>query len=193
MIPIMDRFWLLTWTCYGTWLPGDPRGFVGNVREEDGSRAVHNLPGTPYDEDLPLLEAWASQQLRGEPVTLGSQEADAMIAQYQQTAQIREWRLQAASVMFNHTHLVVGVPGDPDPQYLLETFKSWATRALKKLRPPPSSGRFWTAKGSKRKLADETAILAAVVYVVKKQSSPLATFNAERWQETLDAWNGEGE
>jgi len=26
--------WLLTWTTYGTWLPGDERGFVGNVVEE---------------------------------------------------------------------------------------------------------------------------------------------------------------
>lgn len=25
--------WLLTWTTYGTWLPGDERGFVGNVVE----------------------------------------------------------------------------------------------------------------------------------------------------------------
>lgn len=23
----MDKWWLVTWTTYGTWLPGDPRGF----------------------------------------------------------------------------------------------------------------------------------------------------------------------
>ena len=45
----MDRHWLITWTCYGTWLPGDARGFVGNVREEDGTQVSHNLPGTPVD------------------------------------------------------------------------------------------------------------------------------------------------
>jgi REP element-mobilizing transposase RayT len=27
------KTWLLTWTTYGTWLPGDERGFVGYVRE----------------------------------------------------------------------------------------------------------------------------------------------------------------
>jgi hypothetical protein len=26
----MDRFWLLTWTMYGNWLLGDPRGFVSD-------------------------------------------------------------------------------------------------------------------------------------------------------------------
>lgn len=53
----MDRYWLLTWTCYGQWLPGDARGFVGNVREEDGTQISHNVPGTPYDADEPLLQA----------------------------------------------------------------------------------------------------------------------------------------
>ena len=24
----IDRIWFLTWTTYGTWLPGDERGFV---------------------------------------------------------------------------------------------------------------------------------------------------------------------
>ncbi len=27
----MDRYWFLTWTTYGPWLPGDRRGFVGPV------------------------------------------------------------------------------------------------------------------------------------------------------------------
>ena len=54
----MDRYWLLTWTCYGTWLSGDARGFVANVRGEDGNAVIHNVPGTQCDADMPLLEAW---------------------------------------------------------------------------------------------------------------------------------------
>jgi hypothetical protein len=23
----MDKYWLVTWVTYGSWLPGDPRGF----------------------------------------------------------------------------------------------------------------------------------------------------------------------
>jgi hypothetical protein len=34
--------WLLTWTTYGTWLPGDERGFVGNVVEEPANDAIHS-------------------------------------------------------------------------------------------------------------------------------------------------------
>ncbi len=184
----MDRYWFITWTCYGNWLPGDERGFVGNVRDRDGVQVVHNIPGTPYDKDMPRLEAWVWRHMTGSPVTLERREADALIAQYQETTRIRHWSLEAASVMYNHTHVVVGVPGDPDPQSILETFKTWATRALKKLRPLPSNGTFWTAKGSKRKLPDQTALRAAVIYVVKKQPNPLAVAHAPHWQSDLDAY-----
>jgi REP element-mobilizing transposase RayT len=184
----MDRYWLITWTCYGNWLPGDERGFVGNVRDPDGTQIVHNIPGTPYDADMPLLKARVRQHLTGPPVTLERLEAEALITQYQETTRIRHWSLEAASVMYNHTHIVVGLPGDPDPQSILETLKSWATRAVKKSRPLPPNGTFWTAKGSKRKLPDEAAVGAAVVYVVKKQPNPLAVIYAPHWQSALDAY-----
>ena len=110
----MNRYWLITWTCYGTWLPGDARGFAGNIRDLDGRQVVHNVPGTPYDADIPPLEAYVRQHMTGPPVNLHEPEADAMIAQYQETARIRGLGLHAASVMVNHTQTVVGVPGDPE-------------------------------------------------------------------------------
>ena len=134
------------------------------------------------------LEAWMRDRMKGDPVSLDRRDADAMIAQYQETANIRGWTLQAATVMYNHTHVVVSVPGDPDPQAILETLKSWATRALKKHRPVPPNGTFWTAKGSKRKLAGEDAILGAVIYVVKQQPAPLAVCHAAQWQDELDQY-----
>ena len=186
--PKMDRYWLITWTCYGNWLPGDPRGFVGNVREEDGTHVSHNIRGTPYDEDIPGLLAYVLQHMKGDPVTLDKKDADALIAQYLETSRIRKWSLLAASVMFNHTHIVVGVNGDPDPQSILETFKSWGTRALKKYRPIPPNGTFWTGKGSKRKLENDEAVAGAVTYVVKKQPDPLAVWYDAIWQDLLDAY-----
>jgi hypothetical protein len=32
----VDRVWMITWTTYGTRLPGDARGFVSNVRDGPG-------------------------------------------------------------------------------------------------------------------------------------------------------------
>ena len=60
----MDRYWLLTWTTYGSWLPGDERGFVSNVRVGPGPEIRHNIPGTPYDEDEPGLEQFAFNNLK---------------------------------------------------------------------------------------------------------------------------------
>ncbi len=34
--------WLLTWTTYGTWIPGDELGFVGNVVEEAANDAIQS-------------------------------------------------------------------------------------------------------------------------------------------------------
>ncbi|HZU38717.1 MAG TPA: hypothetical protein VFA18_22510 [Gemmataceae bacterium] len=185
----MDRYWLITWTCYGTWLPGARQGFVSHVRDEHGDLVIHNIPGTPYDADMPALDAHARAQMIGPPVSLDQTAADAMIAQYQETCRIRGWELEAASVMCNHTHIVVGVAGDPDPQAILETFKSWATRAVKRLRPLPLNGTFWTAKGSKRKLPHQPALQAAVIYVGRKQPAPLAVWFNTKWQAAVDAYD----
>lgn len=43
---LFDRHWLLTSTTYGTWLPGEERGFVGAVDSEHGGYEVHNVYGT---------------------------------------------------------------------------------------------------------------------------------------------------
>jgi len=118
-------------------------------------------------------------------VTLEKPDADALIEQYQETARIKGWELHAASVMHNHTHVVTGVPGDPDPQAILELLKTWATRAVKKHRPLPASGTFWTAKGSKRKLPNEQAVRDGVIHVVRKQPEPLAVWYAPQWQDTI--------
>jgi len=184
----MDRYWLITWTCYGTWLHGDVRGFVGNIRDRDGDYVVHNVPGTPYDSDIAALRSVVRQRMTGEPVSLVQADADAMIRQYQETAHVRGWALQAASVMADHTHVVVAVPGDPEPDAILETFKSWATRAVRKHRPLPGNGTFWTAKGSKRKLGDDGAVRTAVIYVVKKQAGPLAVWWAPEWESALEEY-----
>ena len=79
--------------------------------------------------------------------------------------------------------------GDPDPDGIRDTFKGWATRALKKLRPLPPNGAFWTEKGSVRKVSDEAALKAAVVYVARKQPKPLSTWWDPRWQELLDDYD----
>jgi REP element-mobilizing transposase RayT len=167
----MDRYWLLTSTTYGTWLPGDSRGFVSNVADETGGGVRHNERGAPCDANLPALRTYMRRQLIGSPIFLNEEQAEVTLSQFQETATYRGRLLLAVGVMANHFHLLVGVPGDPDPDALLGDFKSYASRALNRRYGKPASGTWWTESGSKRKKAGP-AILAAVDYI-RRQYRPL--------------------
>ena len=174
----MDRYWFLTWTTYGSWLPGDPRGFVSPVPTTTGTTAIHNVPGTPYDANRPALHQWASTRLQGEPILLTLEQALAIADQFRETALHRAWLLVAFAVMATHVHLVVGVEGDPEPETILRDFKSYASRTLNRRWKRPPSGTWWTESGSKRKLPNEAAILAAKQYVLT-QRSPLVVWSMD--------------
>src|SRR5438876_4938989 len=115
------RAWLLTNTTYGTWLPGDPRGSVTSVRDrrsgEDKSptRMEHDIPGDVYEEAIPALQHSAAQSMMGPPIYLDSDKAMRVLAQFQETAENRDWTLRAVAIMANHFHIVVQVPDDPSP------------------------------------------------------------------------------
>jgi len=181
--------WLLTWTTYGTWLPGDERGFVGYVRNEepadsrqrldDASRAddasrrvIHNTPGTPYDRSIPALKRYAQQQMKEAPVWLDLPQAEAFLAEAQRTAVYRQWRLLAAAIMANHVHLIVEVPEDLSGERLLQEFESYGSRILNQQFGKPASGTWWTKSGSTRLLPTDRAVTAAVEYV-RRQHRPL--------------------
>lgn len=168
----MDRYWFLTSTTYGNWLPGDPRGFVSGVDDDRGGKVVHNQPMTEYDRDIPGMHEFARGQLTGPPICLNRPQADAIFQQLYETASHRKWELRAVGIMAKHVHLVVGVLGDPSLGKVLGDFKSYASRVLNERWGKPESGTWWTEKGSKRKLRDEAAVLAAVEYV-RNQANPL--------------------
>jgi hypothetical protein len=136
----VDRFWLLTWTTYGTWLPGDARGFVSNIDRGDGKGHRINTPGVPPAANMPGLERMARQRMAGPSVLLSSDHAQPLLSQFLETAQYRAWEIYAAAVMRNHVHMVVGVPGDPEPDSLLRDFKSYGSRRLNQMFERPRSG-----------------------------------------------------
>ena len=52
--------WFLTWTTYGTWLPGDARGFVGHFRERSGDVRGEDAP-PESDPEAAVSHADASE------------------------------------------------------------------------------------------------------------------------------------
>jgi len=175
----MDRFWFLTWTTYGNWLPGDSRGFVGKLRDEHGLPFLHNLPGTPYDADNPALERAMRAAMKGDSIRLSAEQAPILLDQFRETATYRDWQLLAVAIMSNHVHLVTGVRDDPEPKQILHSFKSYGSRALNRQWSKPVNGTWWVESGSKRKLADQEAVRNAVKYVRDQEYPLLVWLSAE--------------
>jgi len=167
----IDRIWFLTWTAYGTWLPGDERGFV-SPKFEGASAERNNEPGRPYDDGRRDLPRIAESKLSGDPVRLTRALAEVVRRQFEETARIRGWQLLAGAIMANHIHLVVGVPGDPDPSVLLRDFKSYASRDLNHPDRVSARRRWWTGQGSNRKLGDWDT-LETVLWYVREQEYAL--------------------
>jgi len=165
---LLDRHWLLTSTTYGTWLPGDVRGFVSPVPVEHNGLELHNVPGEPYDADMPELEVAARGRLKGPPIRLSIPQAQAVCGQFLETALHRRWLLLAASVMVTHVHAVLTVAGDPAPSKLLGDLKAYTSRTLTAGWGAPQSQTWWTHSGSKRKLRGECAVCSAVRYTLNQ-------------------------
>lgn len=102
---------------------------------------------------------------------MGQQHADELLAQFQETANYRNWLLIGVAVMNSHVHIVVGV-GDPDPETILRDFKAYGSRRLNRRWEKPKSETWWTESGSKRRLKTDDSILRATRYV-RDQEGPL--------------------
>jgi len=98
----IDRYWLLTWTMYGQWLPGDPRGSVTRVEmPEQLHRKEQDEFGTPRSESMPELYESARSRLKSSPICLVQPRADLLLSQFHETSNIRNWLLVGVAIMMN--------------------------------------------------------------------------------------------
>jgi len=174
-----SRNWLITSTTYGTWLPGDPRGFVSNVRLPDDALAKHNQYGTVYDQDHPRLQDLARKRMRGSPIYFTQAHADIVLAQFLETTKVQRWHVHALAIMSNHFHLVVTAVESIPSKKILQSYKSYASRALNENFPRPASDTWWTTSGSRRPLRGEEALAHAIAYVLN-QKNPLVIWSYHR-------------
>ena len=157
---------LLTFGCYGQWLPGDARGSVDRARGNDRGGAIGPSPALVSH----------SRHLLGEPgYVLSLENAGVVLGAIREVCTFRNWGLLAAHVRTTHVHAVVDV--DTEPGDALRDFKSYASRALNRVEGARTR---WSRGGSARGLAAPEAVRAAVRHVASGQGQEMALFVAER-------------
>ncbi|MGA2435249.1 MAG: transposase [Bryobacteraceae bacterium] len=88
----------------------------------------------------------------------------------------RGWTLLAAHVRTNHVHVIV--VAEVPPENIMNSFKSYASRALNSLGRDEMDRKRWARHGSTRRLLKEHDVVEAIRYVVEEQGEPMAVFVA---------------
>jgi len=148
--------YFLTWTTYGTWLPGDERGWF-------------RKPGR-FQPPQPRLKAAAQSLLKEEPCVLNPEQRRLVEQTIAKHCAIRGWHLHVVNCRTNHVHVVVTAPARPE--VVRDQFKAWCTQHLKAQQRAgvgdasrPVRVHWWTERGSERWLNDEESLAEAIQYV----------------------------
>lgn len=149
----------LTWTTYGTWLPGDRRGWV--------RRGVSGIQ--PPDAER---EITASNLMAEAAVRLSMPQRAIVEKTIADHCRIRNWKLHAANARSNHVHVVV--TSDRDLEETMNQLKAWCSRKLSDdagLTDPvaiKAGRRHWfTEGGDKEIIEDEEYLENAIRYVIE--------------------------
>jgi hypothetical protein len=160
--------YFLTWPTYGTWLPGDERGWV------------EYRHGWQLPDAVRKLEAEA--RMTEGACFLDSEQRQVVERTIAEHCRIRGWQLHAVNCRTNHLHVVV--TADRPPKQVRVQFKAWCTQRLKELEakrlgctcPDDIAARvrenWWVERGSDRFINDKASLDAAIVYVRDGQDDP---------------------
>ena len=144
---------LITWTTYGSWLPGDSRGWR---KWRSGQR----LP-------QPLLEDWCRDRMKEEAVILNLGHRQVVEEVCREHARIRGWVLHAISVRSNHAH--IAVTADDVPNKIRDQFKANGTRVLRRASNPITNDKIWTKGGDIEIVDTEDDLHQVVLYITEAQ------------------------
>lgn len=152
----------ITWTAYGSWLPGDARGWRHRTKGEQ--------------EPEPKLERWCRDRMSETPVLLDEQQRDVVEHAIREHSAHRSWVLHAVGVRSNHVHVAVTVvPKTGNKQHRVadgvkrvrDELKANATRVLRRCGNPISNEKVWT-KGGDIQLVDSQDDLDRVVTYINE-------------------------
>jgi REP element-mobilizing transposase RayT len=154
--------YFLTWTCYGTWLPGDERGWT----------KWHKGDQLPQ----PLLADWCREQMVEKPVVLNETQRAIVNETIARHCELRAWHLHGVNCRSNHCHAVITAANHTGEQ-VRDQLKAWSTRKLKDQQRSQGVAEaslrehWWTRKGSVRYLFDDESLDAAIIYTLEAQDA----------------------
>jgi len=151
--------YLLTFHTYGTWLPGDDRGW-----HHRGDGAIPRPPA-------PGLRAWCERRMNAPPLWFSARQRRIVRDAFREPCARRGFPVHALSVQTAHVHLVV--TATVAPEALMASLKGWATRALR------SDGlareqTIWAEHGSTRRLLSDERYDHAIGYTNDVRHRPEA-------------------
>jgi hypothetical protein len=160
----------ITFTTYGTWLPGSAKG-KGSVDAE------HNVSGTPFVEPDARREQRARVAMVEPLCVMGPEERAIVCKAIVELAKDRGWDLLAAHVRSNQLHVVIRA--DRDPGRLMSDLKARASRDLTLAGFGNGERRRWTRHGSTLHLYREEEVEAKVRYTLDGQGERMACYAKE--------------
>ncbi len=152
----------IIWTTYGTWLPGDERGWM-----RKGDPAVQ-----PSD---PELERACREKMREDVVLLDEAQRQMVAATIVAHCRHRGWRCLALAVLTNHIHVVVEADRAGDD--VRDQLKAWCSRRLSDAtgltqRQTKTGGRRrWFTEGAYIRRIETEDLVEAIGYVEKQRTA----------------------
>jgi len=131
----------------------------------------HNMYGAPKISQNALLEQSDLRQRKHSPVILDSRQRQIVEEAIRGVCEHRKYLLRAVNVRTNHAHSVVTALQKPEP--ILDAFKSYATRALRRAGLLSTTVRPWARHGSTIYLWKERDLAKAIEYVMLGQGDEL--------------------
>jgi len=144
----------LTISTYGTWLPGDQRGWVEY-------RKGWKLPD-------PARELEAAAKMNEDSRLLSLHQRKIVENQVRETCDFRKWKCHAVHCRSNHLHVVVSAYETP-PRKVRVDIKAWCTRRLKQNELPKVVENWWAERGSIRWVFDDEGLDKVVRYTLDGQ------------------------
>ena len=159
--------YLITIQCYGTWLHGDDRLTV--------DRHGLNIYRTPRRAANAKLERLMKQNMKEEAILLNETQRAVVKEAIAEVCDCRGYDLRAINVRTNHAHTVVSAQSKPEP--IVDAFKSYSTRKLRRAGLLGSNVRPWARGRSRRYLWKPQHVSRAIDYVLYGQGDIIPDFD----------------